>query len=108
MLYPRWRGVRPVVAAVLVATIVATVYVALITMHVLAIRSGESSGERHRPQIARWLAAGEERRRGRAETDAARRLMTGSLNQASYRAAMAAMAAQDAVEHPMQIPKTMT
>jgi hypothetical protein len=97
----------PVVAVMLVATIIAIVYVALIAMHVLAIRGGESSGERYRPQIATWLAAGEERRRGRAESDAARRLMAGSLDSASYRAALAAIAAQDAVEHPVQIPKTM-
>jgi hypothetical protein len=96
----------PVGAVMLVATIIAAVYAALIAMHVLAIRGGEPSGERYRPQIAIWLAAGEERRRGRVETDAAHRLMAGSLDQASYRAALAAMAAQDAAEHPLQIPKT--
>lgn len=100
------EGVSPVVAIMLVATIIATVYVALIAMHVLAIRGGERPGERYRPRIARWLAAGDERRRGRAETDATHRLLAGSLDRASYRAAMAAMAAQDAAEHPVEIPKT--
>ncbi|MEV4511122.1 hypothetical protein AB0K00_19370 [Dactylosporangium sp. NPDC049525] len=96
----------PVVAVMLVATIIATVYLALIAMHVLAIRAGEPSGKRYHPRIARWLAAGDERRRGRAESDAARRLLAGSLDRASYRAAMAAMAAQDAIEHPFDIPKS--
>ncbi len=96
----------PVVAVMLTATIIATVYVALIAMHVLAIRGGETPGERYRPRIARWLAAADERRRGRAESAAAQRLMAGSLDRASYRSAMAAMAAQDAVGHPVEIPKT--
>jgi hypothetical protein len=96
----------PVVAAMLTATIIAAVYVALIALHVLAIGGDEPSSERHRPRIARWLAASGERRRGRAESDAAHRLMAGSLDRASYRAAMAAMAVQDAAEHPVEIPKT--
>lgn len=95
-----------VVAIMLTATVIAAVYVALIAMHVLAIRGGETPGERYRPRIARWLAAGDERRRGRAETDATRRLMAGALDRASYRSAMTAMAAQDALEHPVEIPKT--
>jgi hypothetical protein len=96
----------PVVAVMLTATVIAAVYAALIAMHVLAVRGGEPPGERYRPRIARWLAAADERRRGRAESDAAHRLMAGSLDRASYRAAMAAMAAQDAVEHPVELPKT--
>lgn len=98
--------VSPVLAVMLVATIIATVYVALIAMHVLAIRGGERSGSRYRPRIARWIATADERRRGRAESDAARRLMTGALDRASYRAALAAMAAQDEIEHPVEIPKS--
>jgi hypothetical protein len=93
-------------AIMLVATIIAIVYVALIAMHVLAIRGGEVAGRRYRPRIARWLATRDERRRGRAESDAAHRLVAGALDRASYRAAMAAMAAQDAVEHPIELPKT--
>jgi hypothetical protein len=93
------------VAVMLVATFIAFVYVALIAMHVLAIRAG-SSGERYRPRIARWLATRDERRRGRTESDAAHRLLAGSLDRASYRSAMAAMAAQDAIEHPVEIPKS--
>lgn len=96
----------PVVAIMITATIIATVYVALIAMHVLAIRGGVAPGERYRPRIARWLAAFDERRRGRAESDAARRLLAGSLDRASYRSAMAAMAVQDAKEHPVEFPKT--
>jgi hypothetical protein len=95
----------PVVAVMVVATCVAAVYIALVAMHVLAIRGGSPSGERYRPRIATWFATREERRRGRAESGAAQRLMTGSLDRASYRAAMAAMAAQDAVERPVEIPK---
>lgn len=100
------EGMSPVVAVMVVFTIIAAAYVALIAMHVLAIRGGEPPGERYRPRIASWLAAGEERRRGRVERDATHRLIAGSLDRASYRAAMAAMAAQDAVEHPVEIPKT--
>jgi hypothetical protein len=95
-----------VVTVMLVATLIAAVYVALIAMHVLAIRNGEQPGERYRPRIARRLASGDEHRRGRVETDAARRLLAGSLDRTAYRAAMAALAAQDAIEHPVEVPKT--
>ncbi|MFF5234865.1 hypothetical protein [Dactylosporangium sp. NPDC000521] len=92
------------VAVMLVATSIVAVYVALIALHVHAIHGDPQATGRHRPRIAIWLATREERRRGRAECDAARRLMAGALDQASYRAAMAAMAAQDAAEHPVEIP----
>ncbi|GIG50308.1 hypothetical protein ACFO1B_39125 [Dactylosporangium siamense] len=94
------------VAVMLVATVIVAVYVALIAMHVLAIRGGAAANERYRPRIARWLAGHDERRRGRAERDAVHRLAAGTLDRASYRSAMAALAAQDAVEHPIELPKT--
>ncbi|MEU0562932.1 hypothetical protein [Dactylosporangium sp. NPDC006015] len=94
------------VAVMLVATSIAAVYIALIALHVQAIHGDPPGADRHRPRLATWLATREERRRGRAERDAAQRLMSGSLDQASYRAAMAAMAAQDAAEHPVEIPNT--
>ena len=100
------EGMSPVMAVIIVATVIAAVYIALITLHVLAIHGDPQATGRHRPRIAIWLATREERRRGRAESDAARRLMAGALDQASYRAAMAAMAAQDAAEHPVEVPNT--
>ncbi|MEV4138811.1 hypothetical protein AB0J72_42435 [Dactylosporangium sp. NPDC049742] len=92
------------VAVMLVATFIAAVYIALIALHVQAIHGDPPGTDRRRPRIATWLATREERRRGRAESDAAQGLMSGSLDRASYRAAMAAMAAQDAAEHPVEIP----
>ncbi|MFI5916799.1 hypothetical protein [Dactylosporangium sp. NPDC051541] len=92
-------------ATMVVGALVACVYVALIAMHVAAIRHG-GTATGHRPGLARWLAASGERRRGNAERDAARRRLTGELGRADYHAVMAALAARDAVEHPLQVPKS--
>ena len=65
---------------------------------------------------AAFALAGEHRQRTREavpvnrrlagqESDAARRLMDGSLDRAAYRTSMAAIAAQDAAEHPLDVPK---
>ncbi|MET7426320.1 hypothetical protein [Dactylosporangium sp. NPDC005555] len=89
----------------LVATVAAAAYIVLITLHVLAVRGDAPDGTRCRPRIARWLATSEERRRGRAESDATQRLMAGSMDRASYRAAMAAMAVQDSADHPVRVPR---
>jgi hypothetical protein len=90
----------------LMAALPAAVYVALIAMHVLAIRGGSPAGERYRPRVATWLASRDERRRARTETAATRRLIAGPLDRDAYRAAMAAAAAQDALAHPVEVPKT--
>ncbi|MEV4511111.1 hypothetical protein AB0K00_19315 [Dactylosporangium sp. NPDC049525] len=58
-------------------------------------------GRRMRPQEAVPMS----RRLAGRESDAARRLMDGSLERAAYHASMAALAAQDAAEHPLDVPK---
>ncbi|WP_327002805.1 hypothetical protein OHA72_48220 [Dactylosporangium sp. NBC_01737] len=45
------------------------------------------------------------RRLAGRESEAARRLMDGSLDPAAYRADMASIAAQDAAEHPLDVPR---
>lgn len=45
------------------------------------------------------------RRLADRESDTARRLLDGSLDRAAYHASMASLAAQDAAEHPLQVPK---
>ena len=92
-----------VVAVMLTATIIATVYSALIAMHVLAVRGGE----RYRPWIVRWLAATDERRRGRAESDAADRLMAGSLDRASYPLGPGRYGRAGRDRAPDEMPRTM-
>ncbi|GAA3455218.1 hypothetical protein [Dactylosporangium matsuzakiense] len=91
-------------ATMIVAALVAGVYAALITMHVAAIRHDATANVR-RPGLARWLAAAGERRRGHEECTAVQRRMAGDLGRAAYRGAMEALAARDAVEHPLQVPK---
>ncbi len=46
------------------------------------------------------------RRLAGLETDATRRLMNGSLDRTAYHASMASIAAQDAAEHPLNVPRT--
>ncbi|WP_432971372.1 hypothetical protein [Dactylosporangium sp. CA-233914] len=91
-------------ATMIVAAFVAALYAALIAMHVAAIRGG-AAGDR--PRLATWLAAAGERRRGRAESDAARRRLAGELDRPGYHDAMARLAARDAVEHPLEVPKSL-
>ncbi|WP_238012279.1 hypothetical protein KZZ52_31470 [Dactylosporangium sp. AC04546] len=95
-------------AAMIFAGVVAAVYVALIAMHVAAIRGWGTADDRYRPRLAVWLAvqlagAGE-RRRARAEAEAAHELVAGHLSRGEYQATMAAMAAQDDAEHPLTVP----
>ncbi|WP_327004466.1 hypothetical protein OHA72_57125 [Dactylosporangium sp. NBC_01737] len=45
------------------------------------------------------------RRLAGRESDAVRRLMDGSLDRAVYHASMASIAAQDAAEYPLDVPK---
>jgi hypothetical protein len=47
---------------------------------------------------------GSRRRRARAESDTLQRLVRGELSQSGYLAAMAELAARDAVEHPLDVP----
>jgi hypothetical protein len=76
-------------------------------MHVAAIRAGGPAAAQPRPPIAVWLAAAGERRRGREESDAVLRRMTGALDRDGYRNAMATVAAQDDIEHPLEVPKSL-
>jgi hypothetical protein len=65
--------------------------------------------------LAIFVALADERRRRKAvpvnrrladlESDTARRLLDGSLDRAAYHASMASIAAQDAAEHPLDVPK---
>jgi hypothetical protein len=93
-------------ATMIVAALVAGIYAALIAMHVAAIRRGGPAAAQDRPQVAVWLAASGERRRGREESDLVQLRMTGELARADFHNAMAALAARDAVEHPLDVPKS--
>jgi hypothetical protein len=90
-----------------VAATVAGIYVALITMHVAAIRGHGPATTDGRPRIATWLAASWERRLGRMESDAVLQRMTGLLDREAYHRAMAAVAAQDEIDHPLEVPKSL-
>jgi hypothetical protein len=94
----------PMVATMVVAALVAGLYVALIALHVAAIRGSGGPGVGYRPRLARWLAATAERRRGGEESAAARSLLDGRLDRGRYQAAMAALAARDDVERPLRAP----
>jgi hypothetical protein len=93
-------------AALWIGAIAAGAYAALIIMHVTAIRARGSADDRRRPRLALWLASSGERRRGRVERDAVRLLLSGRIVRARYHTAMAAMAAQDDAEHPLEVPGT--
>jgi hypothetical protein len=86
---------------------VAGIYVALIAMHVAAIRERGPATAQGRPRIAAWLAASGERRLGRTESDAVLQRMTGVLDRDAYHRAMAAVAAQDKINHPLEVPKSL-
>src|SRR4051794_32350821 len=94
-------------AAMIIAATIAGIYAALIAMHVAAIRDGGPAAARGRPRLAIWLAAGGERRRGREESDAVLRRLTGALDRDGYRTAMAAVAAQDQIERPLEVPRSL-
>ncbi|GAA4263851.1 hypothetical protein [Dactylosporangium darangshiense] len=93
-------------ATMLVAAIIASVYILLVAGHVAAIRREGAAGVAYRPWVARWIAASGERRRARLEGEAVHQLMTGGLNARAYRVTMAALAAQDEMEHPLDVPRT--
>ncbi|GGM77241.1 hypothetical protein ACFFX1_52440 [Dactylosporangium sucinum] len=92
-------------ATMIFAGAIAAVYGILIAMHVAAIRARGPADDRYRPRLAVWLASAGDRRRARIETEAAHDLVAGRLTRDRYRATMAAMAAQDDVEHPLAVPK---
>jgi hypothetical protein len=94
-------------AAMLVAAIVAGIYAVLIGMHVAAIRGRGPASAQDRPRIAVWIAAAGERRLSRAESDAVLRRMTGELDRGAYHTVMAAVAAQDEIERPLEVPKSL-
>ncbi|MET7401975.1 hypothetical protein ABZS66_51680 [Dactylosporangium sp. NPDC005572] len=91
-------------ATLIFAGVVGAVYVALIAMHVAAIRGRGAADDRYRPRLAVWLAAAGERRRARAEAEAAHELVAGHLTRERYQATMATVAAQDDAEHPLAVP----
>ncbi|MEU7872141.1 hypothetical protein [Dactylosporangium sp. NPDC049140] len=94
-------------ATMIVGALVAGIYAALIAMHVAAIRHDRAAATADRPQVARWLAATGERRRARLESNAVLRRIDGELDRAGYREAMAVLAAQDAIERPLEVPKSL-
>ena len=96
----------------LVALFVAVAYAVLIALHAWMIRHHRLQGA-YEPRAARWLAARfgplpPPRAAGpvlaRREAEAFDRLLTGDLEPAEYRALMASVAAQDAVERPLRVP----
>jgi hypothetical protein len=94
-------------ATMLVAATGAAIYAVLIAMHVAAIRGHGPASTQGRPRIAVWIAAAGKRRLGRAESDAVLRRMTGELGRGAYHSVMAAVAAQDEIEHPLEVPKSL-
>jgi hypothetical protein len=91
-------------ATMLVAAIIAGAYGVLIIMHVVSIRGEGPASTRDHPRVAQWLAASGERRHGREESDAVLRRMAEVLDREGYQRAMADIAAQDAIEHPLRVP----
>src|SRR5438046_2863194 len=94
-------------ATMFVAAIVAGIYAALIAMHVAAIRGQGPVATEGRPRIATWIAAAGERRLGRMESDAVLQRMTGVLDRDAYHRMLAVVAAQDEIEHPLEVPKSL-
>ncbi|MFC4047080.1 hypothetical protein ACFO1B_52470 [Dactylosporangium siamense] len=95
-----------------VVLFVTVAYAVLIALHAWMIRRHRLAGA-YEPRAARWLAARfgplpPPRSAGpvlaRREAKAFDRLLTGDLDPAEYRALMAAVAAQDAVERPLKVP----
>ncbi|MFC5003271.1 hypothetical protein ACFPIJ_36245 [Dactylosporangium cerinum] len=95
-----------------VVLFVTVAYAVLIALHAWMIRHHRLEGA-YEPRAARWLAARfgplpPPRSAGpvlaRREAKAFDRLLTGDLDPAEYRALMAAVAAQDAVERPLKVP----
>lgn len=80
------------------ALVVSGVVVGLYGLAALIALAAE---RRLRPQEAVAI----NRRLGGLESDAARRLMDGSLDRTTYHADMASIAAQDAAEHRLDVPK---
>ncbi|MET7418661.1 hypothetical protein [Dactylosporangium sp. NPDC005555] len=95
----------------LVLLFIAVAYTVLIALHAWMIRHHRLEGA-YEPRAARWLAA----RFGplpppfaahldQREAKAFDRLLTGDLDPAAYRDLMASLAAQDAVERPLRVPR---
>ena len=53
----------------------------------------------------RWEAVPLNRRLAERESETTRRLLDGSIDRAAYHASLASIAAQDAAEHPLDVPK---
>ncbi|MEV6927795.1 hypothetical protein AB0M46_25290 [Dactylosporangium sp. NPDC051485] len=95
----------PEVAALCVAALAICGYLALVVMHLIALRARGAADDRYRPRLALWLARTAQRRRDRFERDAVRLLLAGRIDRARYHTAMAAMAAQDRAEQPPGLPR---
>ncbi|WP_433221090.1 hypothetical protein ACQP00_19610 [Dactylosporangium sp. CS-047395] len=94
-------------ATMIVGALAACTYAVLIALHVAAIRHDRGVAGANRPRVARWLAASGERRRARRESNAVQRRIDGELDKAAYQVTMAQIAAQDAIERPLQVPKSL-
>ncbi len=100
------------VPAMILAALLALAYVVLVVRQLRTLDGGEpGTGAGPRPSV--WLAArfGQmpeavpgDRRLARAESDAVQRLVRGELGREGYQATMAALAARDAAEHPLDVP----
>ncbi|MEV4135119.1 hypothetical protein AB0J72_23465 [Dactylosporangium sp. NPDC049742] len=77
------------------------VFCVVLGVYGLAALVALATERRLRPQEAVPI----NRRLAGRESDAARRLIDGSLDRAAYHASMASIAAQDAAEHPLDVPK---
>jgi hypothetical protein len=77
------------------------VFGVVVGLYGLATLIALAAERRPRPQEAVAI----NRRLGGLECHAARRLMDGSLDRSAYHADMASIAAQDAAEHPLNVPK---
>ncbi|WP_327004416.1 hypothetical protein OHA72_56865 [Dactylosporangium sp. NBC_01737] len=93
--------------------LLALTYVVLIARQLRSLGDGGEQAAGAAPRRTVWLAArfGQmpeavpvDRRRARAESDAVQLLVRGELSQSGYLAAMAELAARDAVEHPLDVP----
>lgn len=91
-------------ASLLVAAAIAVAYGALIAGHVTQLRRGDPPGTIPRPRLAVRLAS----RPGAPDREraAVAGLLAGVVHRRRYHAEMAALAARDAVEHPLRVPGT--
>ncbi len=88
----------------IVSAVVLLVYGLAAAAVLLVYRTSDDAAVRRMAaRRARTPAAGDAL--AQVEADAARRLIAGDLDPAAYRVAMAALAARDAVTHPLTAPE---